>query len=457
MAATPDPRRSDLAHLFRRAGFGARPDEVDHAATQGYPATVESLLAGLTGPDPAADAIAPPPFAASGVAPLPPATDPAARQTAIKARNAEAAGEYQALQRWWLNRMIATSTPLREKMTLLWHGHFATAFQKVRVASFMFRQNELFRTLGGGSFETLTQAVAKDPAMMRWLDTESNVAGHPNENFARELMELFTLGIGNYAETDVQAAARAFTGWSLVPATGAFVLRPRRHDSGPKTFLGQSGNFDGTDIVRIVTHQPASARFVVAKLWSHLAYPVAPTDALVAPLAAAYARDLDITSLLRTIFLHPGFTSSAAKQGLVKQPIEWVVGLARAFGLDADLKPSGGTGAGAVAGRSPLSGILAVLAQEPFNPPNVGGWAQNGYWLNTATSLARLQAGLAVAARLDLSWLDVVPVGQRPAAIGQRLSIDGWGQTTLAALNHVAGHPVVLVGLAVTAPEYVLN
>jgi uncharacterized protein (DUF1800 family) len=455
VAATTDPTRSDIAHLFRRAGFGARPDEVDHAVAQGYRATVESLLAGLTGPDPAGDAIAVPTLSADAYAPLPPATDPAARQAAIKARNAQVQGQYLELQRWWLDRMIATATPLREKMTLLWHGHFATAIQKVRAASFMYRQNQLLRTLGAGNFEALTQALAKDPAMMLWLDTETNVAGHANENFARELMELFTLGIGNYSENDVQQAARAFTGWSLMPGTGQFVLRPRRHDNGSKTFLGQTGNFDGTDIVRIATHQPASAQFVVAKLWSHLAYPVAASDPLVAPLAAAYARDLNITSLLRAILLHPGFTSATAKQGLVKQPIEWVVGLARAFGLDADLKPLGSPSS--ATGRSPLSTILVLLAQEPFNPPNVGGWAQNGYWLNTATSLARLQAALAIAKRLDLSWLSALPAGQRAEAVAVRLSIDGWGQTTAAALNHVAGSPLALVGLAATAPEYVLN
>jgi uncharacterized protein (DUF1800 family) len=458
MAVATDPTRSNIAHLYRRAGFGALPDELDQATSAGYPATVESLLAGLTAPDPAGDAVPVPDLtapaaAAAGATASAPLTKQAANRQRLMAENQQ----YLDLQRWWLDRMIATSTPLREKLTLLWHGHFATAFSKVHRANLMYDQNQLFRTSGAGNFETLTQALAKDPAMMIWLDTQTDIASDPNENFARELMELFTLGLGNYTEDDVMAGARAFTGWGLTPGTYQFVLRPRRHDSGTKTFLGQTGNFDGTDIVHIVTHQPASALWVTSKLWSHLAYPVAPTDPIVAPLAAAYAQDLDVTSLLRAILMHPEFTSTTAKQGLVKQPVEWVVGAARALGLNADLQSSSSAGSTTRAGRSPLAGALTLLAQEPFNPPNVGGWSQNTYWLNTATSLARLQVGLDMGEHLDLSWLTALPAGQRADALATRLSIDGWGPTTAGALNHVASYPVALVGLALSAPEYVLN
>ncbi len=456
VAAVTDPTRSNIAHLYRRAGFGARPDEIDGAVKAGYRATVESLLAGLTGPDPGGDAVV-----------LPDLTNPEAGSAAPAAAAKRAAQneQYLALQRWWLDRMIATTTPLREKLTLIWHGHFTSAFLKVRVVELLYRQNQLLRTFGGGSFEALTQAVAKDPAMMLWLDTETNVAGHPNENFARELLELFTLGIGNYSERDVTEAARAFTGWSL--AAGAFALRSRRHDAGAKTFLGQTGNWDGTDIITIATHTPTSAQFVVSKLWSHLAYPVTAGDAVVAPLATAFARDLNITSLLRAILLHPAFTSAAAKRGLVKQPVEWAVGVARAFGLTADLAPEAPAGTSRAAppasgtargnGRATLGTILTLLAQEPFNPTNVAGWPQNTYWLNTATALARLEAGTFLATHADLGWLGALPVSQRASALATRLSIDGWGQTSAGALNHAASSPNTLVALAVTAPEYVLN
>jgi uncharacterized protein (DUF1800 family) len=188
-----DDTRSEIAHLLRRAGFGARPDELDAAVAEGYRATVDSLLAGLTGPDEAGDRLAPPRLSLSQQ-PVAAGQDPVARMAANRQRQMAQTQEYQALQTWWLDRMIVTSTPLREKLTLLWHGHFATGFEKVRNAGLMYRQNQLLRTRGAGNFEALTQAVAKDAAMMLWLDTQTDVAGHPNENFARELMELFTLG-----------------------------------------------------------------------------------------------------------------------------------------------------------------------------------------------------------------------------------------------------------------------
>jgi uncharacterized protein (DUF1800 family) len=465
--------RSDLAHLYRRAGFGARPDELDAAVAQGYRATVESLLAGLVGPDPAGDAVAPPaltmpaaeaaataPSSPSGATPTssapagPSTADANARLALARQRRQDENRQELALQTWWLNRLIVTSTPLREKLTFLWSGHFATGFDKVRNAALMYRQNQLFRTLGAGSFETLTVAVAKDPAMQLWLDTATDVASQPNENFARELMELFTLGIGNYGETDVKDAARCFTGWSFNRSTGAFVLRERLHDTGQKTVLGQTGDFDGEDLVRIVTNAPASHRFVVAKLWSHLAYPVTPADPVVAQLTPGYSQDLDVTNLLRAIFLHPEFLGPAARAGLVKQPVEYVVGVARAFGLGATAAPAA---IGKTRPSPSLPQFLQQLAQDLFNPPNVGGWPQNEYWLSTVSSAVRLKFGTQVGAHAGLESLSQVSVADRPAALARLLSIDGWGSTTTAALGHVAADPPTLVALALSAPEYVLN
>jgi len=454
--------RSDLAHLYRRAGFGARPDELDAAVTRGYRATVESLLAGLVGPDPAGDGVALPALTMPGALPVPPTSADATARLALARQRRQAENlQEEALQAWWLNRMIVTSTPLREKLTLLWSGHFATGYAKVANAALMHVQNQLFRTLGTGSFQTLTTAVAKDPAMQIWLDTATDVAAQPNENFARELMELFTLGIGNYSEGDVKDAARCFTGWSFNRATGSFVLRERLHDAGQKTVLGQTGNFDGEDLVRIVCNEPTSHRFVVAKLWSHLAYPVTAADPVVSQLIPGYSQDLDITNLLRAIFLHPEFTGPTARAGLVKQPVEYVVGAARAFGLGAT--PSRGAAAGTAAGTRPrraspsLPQVLRLLAQELFNPPNVGGWPQNEYWLSTVSSVVRLQFGTQVGASAGLGWLSQASVADRPAALARFLSIDGWGSTTMAALGHVASDPPTLVALALSAPEYVLN
>ena len=415
-----------MAHLLRRTGFGPTPAELDAATAAGYDATVDRLL-DFTAPDPA-DATPPPSLHA-----------PTARRNLTVAqrkalRQAEAT-QLRALQLWWLGRMASTAHPLREKLTLFWHGHFATSFDKVRSADLMYRQNQLFRTMGSAGFEALTQAVAKDPAMMVWLDTRTDKAARPNENFARELMELFTLGIGNYSETDVREAARAFTGWVIDPLHLSWALQPRQHDSGPKTFLGQTGNWGGEDIVHLVVNAPAGEAFIVARLWSHFAYPVAPTDPVVRDLLPGYAKDHDITALLRAVLHHPGFTSATARTGLVKQPIEWVVGAIRALSL------TGPPGA--------LVGALTELGQTPFRPPNVGGWPQNTYWLNTATSLARLNIAAALAGRADLTpFTD-------PTAAARLLSVT-WSDTTARALAAVGADRKMMVTLALSAPEYVL-
>ena len=458
---------SDIAHLLRRAGFGAGPGEIDVATSAGYPATVERLLAGGgAAPDPAGDQIPLP-----ALAPYHPVVAKRSSATALaaaKAQNKALAAELPPLQAWWINRMIVTATPLREKMTLLWHGHFATAISKVRDPHLMYLQNQLFRTAGMGSFEDLTQAVAKGGAMMVWLDTLKNKKAHANENFSRELMELFTLGVGNYSQSDVEQGARCFTGWNYDRATDQWVLQARQHDDGTKTFLGRTGNLSGEDAISTILSQPASARFVVANVWSHLAYPVTPTDPVVGQLVGSYTPSFNITDLLRAVFNHPEFLSPTAKAGLVKQPIEYLVGAARALRLDASgqrLDPASGLPAPAAApvaaptrARVGLAQAATLLAQTPFNPTNVGGWPQNGYWLNTATSLARVRIAELLATRADLSAIEAAPASQRMAAVARMLGVvDGWGPTTAGALAPAAQEPASLVALALTSPEYVLN
>jgi uncharacterized protein (DUF1800 family) len=421
MSSTAD--RSAIAHLLRRAGFGPTPAEIDAAVADGYAGTVDRLL-DFSAADPADLAPAP------TFAPIPRPTaglSTAERQALQKQR----AQELLSLQLWWLNRMATTAHPLREKLTLYWHGHFATSFDKVQVADFMYRQNQIFRTMGIGNFETLTQAVAKDPAMMIWLDTRTDKAAHPNENFARELMELFTLGIGNYTEDDVREAARAFTGWVINPSSYAWALQARQHDNGQKTFLGQTGNFGGEDIIHIVTNSPTSAAFLVARLWSHFAYPIATTDPIVKQLLPGYAKDLNIGNLLRAIFLHPAFANST---GLVTQPIEWAVATLRALGLPPTE-------------RSVIAGLTA-LGQIPFRPTNVGGWPQNDYWLTTASSLARVTFSTTAVKAAKVS-------ASTPDQVAHMLGVT-WSPTTESALQGVAANPQLLVSLALVAPEWVL-
>jgi uncharacterized protein (DUF1800 family) len=426
--------RASLAHLYRRAGFGGRPDEIDAAVATGYGATVERLL-DRSRPDPGASAITPPPLTATF-------TRPSSDPTTAKAQARSLADEGRALRLWWLQRMAAASSPLPEKLTLLWHGHFATSLQKVRFPKLMYDQNQIFRTMGTGSFASLTQAVAKDPAMLIWLDASTDKKSHPNENFARELMELFTLGIGNYGEEDVREAARCFTGWVFDRQTGGFALQVRQHDDGLKTVLGRTGNLTGEDVIDLVTHSPIGARYIAAKLWSHLAYPVKPSDPVVSDIAAG-STDLDLTALLRAIFLHPQFTSDTATTGLIKQPIEYVVGSLRALHLPVD--------------QPVVVNVLEEMGQVPFAPPSVGGWPQNAYWLSTAATLARLRFANLVVGSADLSAIADEAPGQRADAAAHVLSVDTWSPTTATALAQVADSPRALTSLALVSPEYVSN
>lgn len=432
--------RSDVALLYRRAGFGLKPEELDAASSAGYEAAVEAVMGGLgRAPDPGGDALAPPVFEAG---PPPRGHDP----VAAKAHAVAVSRDLVLLQQWWMDRMIATSTPLREKLTLFWHGHFATGAAKVRDARLMYMQNQLFRESGGAGFEPLVQAVAKDGAMMLWLDISTDKKAHPNENFAREMMELFTLGVGNYTQADVTAGSRGFTGWVYDRQHYRYRFIPSQHDYGTKTYLGQTGDWNGNDIVHIAVTRRESARFVLSKLWSHFAYPVTPADGVVDDLVQGYGPAMDLSAAVRAVFLHPAFRGPTSRTGLVKQPAEYLAGAARALGVGSGLSRGGRT----------LPAFSTALGQTLFNPPNVGGWGQNGYWLDTATAQVRFEAAAALAEAGDISAVTSVPESQRVAATADLLGLEGWGPTTAAALSLLAARPRQLVALALTAPEYVL-
>ena len=426
--------RAQLAHLYRRAGFGASSAELDAAVARGYEKSVEHLIAGLTEPD-------------THVHALPRLSKAEALNTG---KGGDTYDEYVALVAWWVEKMAKTSTPLREKLTLLLHGQFPTGFEKVGFPIYMYHQNEIFRKLGGGAFDTLTAELTSDPAMLVWLDVSSNQRQSPNENFARELMERFTMGIGNYSQRDVKEAARAFTGWSLSYPKGVFEFDTYAHDFGEKTFLGHRGDLGGADVVRIVTHTAAASRWIPSRMWSFLAYPVGPGSPVVGELARSFSTDLNMTGLLRSILLHPNFSSPTARTGLVKQPIEWVAGLLRALNLHSKtFEKHGGAGY--------LLGVLSNLGQIPFNPPTVGGWGNNQYWLSSASSLAQLNFAQTITQVADLSVVDEASGTSRVDALGSLLGIDSWSPKTNAILQHVRDDLNKLVPLALTAPETLAN
>jgi uncharacterized protein (DUF1800 family) len=429
-----DSLRSDLAHLYRRAGFGATAAELDAAEKTGYAAAVRSLVVASSPSDDGVSATPAPTFTLDA----PPGKSATAQ--ARKQYREKLQADSRELTMWWLDRMVMATNPFPEKMTFFWHGHFATAIQKVHSAALMLRQNELFRAHGLGAFDALDLAVAKDPAMMVWLDTAQDVAAHPNENFARENMELFTLGYGNYTEDDVRAAARCFTGWRYVRATDAFTEVARLHDDGTKTVLGQTGAFDGGDIVRILTSSTASHRWVTARVWSRFARTLTSDPALDG-LIAVYSRQLDVGALMTAMFTSPAF--AATKAQLVKQPVEYVVGALRALKMRAD--------------NPKYLAVLKNLGQLPFDPPNVGGWPFDDAWLTTAASYTRLQFAQSVAAKGDITLVADASASDRLDAAARLLSIDAWGAQTRVALAQVSDDPASLMTLALCAPEYVVN
>lgn len=367
--------RVKAAHLLNRAGFGGTPDEVARLAAMRPEAAVEELLAYEQVPEsfPAVDYSQIQQMYVELLRLRRARADEATVRRAAQQLNRANLLKFQEVRTNWLRRMIATRRPLREKMVLFWHGHLASGLPETRVAEHMGMQLDLFRRMATGNFKEVILAVSRDPAMLSYLDNNSNRRGKPNENYARELMELFTMGLGNYTEPDVKEAARAFTGWTF--AGNEFVFRRNQHDEGTKTFLGRTGNWDGTDIVDIIFAQPATARFLPRKLWEFFAY-LSPEESLVEELAQAFRSvRWEIKPLLRMMFLSEGFYSERAIRTQVKSPTQLVVGAIRLTGAEAP--------------DEVLIRTMDLMGQILLYPPNVGGWPKGQGWINTATVLVR--------------------------------------------------------------------
>ena len=281
--------------------------------------------------------------------------------------------EYSKSMRvWWYTLMLQTPSPFTEKMTLFWHNHFATSGQKVKRPDYIIEQNVLLRKYALESFREMLHSIAKDPAMLIYLDNRLNRKESPNENFAREIMELFTLGEGHYSEQDIQEAARAFTGWGLNRKTSSFHVYPQRHDNGIKNVLGHQGRFDGKDIIEILLKKPQTAIFISEKLWKEFVSPD-PDPEEIKRLATIFrTTNYNIKKLMKAILTSDHFYRSENKMILIKSPIELVVGTLRQFNIQLSNL------------EVPLK-ITANLGQDIFHPPNVKGWPGGEYWINSHT------------------------------------------------------------------------
>jgi uncharacterized protein (DUF1800 family) len=369
-----DPwNRARAAHLFRRAAFGASSAELAAAEKDGFKVTLARVLDGAPGA---------------------PERD---RLLETQGRTIGRRDNAYELRGWWLYTMLHTLHPLREKMVLFWHNHFATSVAKVRRTSLLFGQNCLLRAHATGKFGPFLLAVSKDAAMLEWLDSNSNVKSHPNENYAREVMELFSLGVGNYTEKDVREAARAFTGWHT--DDDQFDFDASFHDDGPKTLLGRAGPWNGDDVVRILVEQPACARFLVRKLYRFfISEGQAPSDRLIEPLAEQFRNSGgDIGDLVRTILSSRLFFSASVFHQRVKSPVEFVLGAVRA------------TTTGAIS-QQVLVGSLDAMGQTLFEPPNVKGWPGGTAWLNSSSLVARGNFAQALATGALWSGMPPAPI-----------------------------------------------
>ena len=365
------------AHLLNRAGFGGSPDEIEALYDRGPAEAVASLV-----DYPLGVPAEPPDWANPEDGPLfgryrglrdLPEEERRTKQQELRQENRR---RLIGLRGWWLKRMRNSPRPLEEKLTLFWHGHFATGFQKVKSAYAMYLQNQTFRTHASGSWEALLQSVSRDPAMLMYLDGAQNKRAAPNENYARELMELFTLGEGHYSEEDIREAARAFTGWSLNRREGTFVFLPGQHDPGSKTFFGERGSLDGDDIVRILLEQPQAADYIAERLWSFFAYRDPDPDLVKAMGAHLRAQKYAFRPFLQTLFLSRAFHGKQAYRTQIKSPVQWLVSAVRY--MEAPLPPPGVS-----------AYMLNALGQELFEPPNVAGWEGGEAWITTATLLQR--------------------------------------------------------------------
>ena len=352
-----DDPRVRMGHLLRRAGFGASKEEIDKHLSMGEAETISYLLDYDK-------------------------SDDSEVESRIESLNLDLSDKLADLQRMAMLRMIYTNRPLQEKMVLFWHGLLTSGWKKVGKGPYMLQQDELFRSHAFGNYDDLLKAVARDSAMLIWLDSRVNKKNKPNENFARELMELFSMGVGTFTEEDVKESSRAFTGWSLKKKV--FHFQENQHDFGVKTFLGNIGNYDGDDVVDIIMEQPVTSRFISRKLFEFFAYDN-PEEEVIARLAKTFNDSgYSITALLKDILTSEEFYTQQAYRSKIKSPAELIAGTIRALGIESTVTYQ-------------VRKYMGPMGQELFNPFDVSGWPENEEWINSSTLLNRLNFVNAVA------------------------------------------------------------
>ena len=427
--------RLEIARLYHRFGFGPRPGEFKAALNNGLTATKAKFLSVPT-IDLGAAQVAEPDITNLG-------TRPDKKTNELIEFSIALRQQVKDLPLWWLDRMALSDNALTERMTWFWHGHWATAVGKLNHAYPMYLQNQTLRKYALGNFGEMTSAMLNDGALQFWLDGGENTAKSPNENLARELMELFVLGVNRYTETDVRELSRALTGYQIERSSGKVTLNNRRFDPGVKTILGSSTNFNGNSAAAHLVTQNDCAKFIVERIWFRFISSQLPVESAAQLESAFITRD---TSKLITAITDSKILGNS-NYAIVKAPVEWFIGVARFL----DLTPS------ALKTPGQLLAYLDKLAQVPFNPPNVGGWPTDESWLSSASAQTRIQFASWLIKQADLTNLAAIKPNKRIAWLQDELGILAFSGRTRLALNGVKSNPAQLLQLAICSPEYVVS
>ena len=427
-----DLQRLEIARLFHRTGFGPKPGEFAAALSAGVASTRSKVLASPS----RTSFVTPPVLTDLGPRPAPNSPDVVEFSQQLRFQN-------QQLFLWWLDEMVASPHTLQEKMTWFWHGHWATSVGKVNYALPMFNQNVTMRKFALGNFKDFAKAMFSDGALQVWLDGQENTVKAPNENFSREMMELFTLGVNRYTEKDVKELARAFTGYQVSRSSGVLTFNARRRDTASVTVLGKSGVMSPEEVIDHLVSQENSALFVAERIWYRFVSSQEPLPQNH-PMIKAFA-SREISALMGALI-----ESSALSQeqhSMVKSPVEWFIGICRALSITPSQMPS----------PTKLYGYLEKLSQVPFSPPNVGGWPVDQAWLSSASAQYRLSFATSIIAQADLSELAALSSVRRPAYLADLLGVVEWSTRTSYAMRSVRDNPQRLLVTAVCSPEYVVS
>ena len=427
-----DLQRLEIARLFHRTGFGPKPGEFAAALSAGVASTRSKVLS----PPSTVSFVTPP--ALTDLGPRPAPNSPAVVEFSQQLRY-----QNQLLFMWWLDEMVTSPHTLQEKMTWFWHGHWATSIGKVNYALPMFNQNVTMRKFALGNFKDFAKAMFSDGALQVWLDGQENTVKAPNENFSREMMELFTLGVNRYTETDVKELARAFTGYQVSRSSGVVTFNARRRDAAAVTVLGKTAVMSPEEVIDHLVSQDNSALFIAERVWYRFVSSQEPLPQNH-PMVKAFA-NRDLSALMNSLIESSAF--SQEKNSMVKSPIEWFVGLCRALAITPSQLPS----------PTKLYNYLEMLSQVPFSPPNVGGWPADQAWLSSASAQFRVTFATSIIGQANLDELTAISLVKRPAYLADLLGVVEWSTRTSYAMRAVRDNPQKLLIIAACSPEYVVS